>query len=84
MVGARLDVCLPVEYNKEIKRCVTERGKQRPLPERDLFRLETDGLGFCANSLELGCDCVGNIFYFDALMNNSKGTARAGLKGSPI
>ncbi len=32
-----------------------------------------DGLGFCANSLELGCDCVGNIQYFDAVMNNSKG-----------
>ena len=32
-----------------------------------------DGLGFCANSLELGCDCVGNIFYFDATMNDSKG-----------
>lgn len=32
-----------------------------------------DGLGFCANSLELGCDCVGNIFYFDAVMNDSRG-----------
>ena len=32
-----------------------------------------DGLGFCANSLELGCDCVGNIQYFDATMNDSKG-----------
>lgn len=35
--------------------------------------LVADGLGFCANSLELGCDCVGNILYFDALMNDSKG-----------
>lgn len=31
------------------------------------------GLGNCANSLELGCDCLGNIHYFDAVLNNSKG-----------
>lgn len=31
------------------------------------------GLGNCANSLELGCDCLGNIQYFDALLNDSKG-----------
>mmetsp|Transcript_2244 Transcript_2244/g.3852 ORF Transcript_2244/g.3852 Transcript_2244/m.3852 type:complete len:706 (-) Transcript_2244:194-2311(-) len=31
------------------------------------------GLGFCATSLELGCDCKGNITYFDAVLNDSKG-----------
>jgi primary-amine oxidase len=31
------------------------------------------GLGNCTNSLELGCDCLGNIQYFDAVLNNSKG-----------
>ena len=31
------------------------------------------GLGFCTNSLELGCDCLGHIKYFDAVLNNSKG-----------
>jgi hypothetical protein len=30
------------------------------------------GLGNCANSLELGCDCLGNIHYFDGVLNNSK------------
>jgi primary-amine oxidase len=34
------------------------------------------GLGFCANSLALGCDCLGHIKYFDAVLNDSKG-ARA-------
>jgi primary-amine oxidase len=31
------------------------------------------GMGTCANSLELGCDCVGYIKYFDANMTDSKG-----------
>ncbi len=30
------------------------------------------GMGACANSLELGCDCVGHIKYFDAFLTNSK------------
>ncbi|MDX2195995.1 MAG: primary-amine oxidase [Cytophagales bacterium] len=31
------------------------------------------GMGMCANSLELGCDCVGYIQYFDAHLTNSRG-----------
>ncbi|VEU39581.1 unnamed protein product [Pseudo-nitzschia multistriata] len=31
------------------------------------------GLGFCANSLSLGCDCLGHIHYFDAILNDSQG-----------
>jgi len=31
------------------------------------------GMGACANSLELGCDCVGYIKYFDAFITDSKG-----------
>src|SRR5882724_1560546 len=31
------------------------------------------GMGTCANSLELGCDCVGHIKYFDAHMTDSRG-----------
>ena len=31
------------------------------------------GMGTCANSLELGCDCLGFIRYFDAHMTDSKG-----------
>jgi primary-amine oxidase len=31
------------------------------------------GLGFCANSLSLGCDCPGHIHYFDATLNDSQG-----------
>jgi primary-amine oxidase len=33
------------------------------------------GLGNCTSSLSLGCDCLGNIHYFDATLSNSKGEA---------
>ena len=31
------------------------------------------GLGFAANSLTLGCDCLGHIHYFDGVVNDSAG-----------
>jgi primary-amine oxidase len=31
------------------------------------------GLGYCANSLELGCDCLGAIRYFDGHLCTSRG-----------
>ncbi|MEM1505251.1 primary-amine oxidase [Domibacillus sp. 8LH] len=34
------------------------------------------GMGQLANSLELGCDCLGEIHYFDALMTDSRGNVR--------
>ncbi|PKG24869.1 primary-amine oxidase [Niallia nealsonii] len=34
------------------------------------------GMGQLANSLALGCDCLGEIRYFDAVMTDSKGNAR--------
>jgi Cu2+-containing amine oxidase len=40
------------------------------------------GLGFCANSLELGCDCVGTIHYFDGLLNNAKGGPPTAMSGA--
>ena len=35
------------------------------------------GLGYCANSLALGCDCLGSIYYFDAELVDSKGLFRS-------
>jgi primary-amine oxidase len=31
------------------------------------------GMGYCANSLELGCDCLGHIHYFDAFLPDANG-----------
>ncbi|GAA1001762.1 primary-amine oxidase [Subtercola frigoramans] len=36
-----------------------------------------DGLGKNANSLVLGCDCVGEIFYFDVALTDSAGTGES-------
>lgn len=51
---------------------LSAKARLAPAPAADY------GLGNCANSLELGCDCLGNIQYFDALLNNSKGGRWAG------
>lgn len=40
---------------------------------RSAFDAGEYGLGALANSLTLGCDCLGNIYYFDGYMCDSKG-----------
>lgn len=43
------------------------------------------GLGNCTTSLDLGCDCLGTIHYFDAVLNNARGErGRARLRGRPL
>src|SRR5207237_3698622 len=37
------------------------------------FAVGEHGMGMCANSLELGCDCLALIKYFDAHMVSSRG-----------
>ncbi|KAJ3121575.1 hypothetical protein HK098_003580 [Nowakowskiella sp. JEL0407] len=44
-----------------------------PYNRKAAFDIGDYGLGYCANSLELGCDCLGVIKYFDAVLNNNKG-----------
>lgn len=36
------------------------------------------GMGFVANSLRLGCDCLGHIKYFDGVVNNARVRGQAG------
>ena len=40
---------------------------------KNAFDVGEYGMGMCANSLELGCDCVGLIRYFDAHLCDSRG-----------
>jgi primary-amine oxidase len=40
---------------------------------KNAFDVGEYGMGMCANSLELGCDCLGDIHYFDADMVTSRG-----------
>ncbi|KAI3573520.1 copper amine oxidase [Fusarium oxysporum f. sp. albedinis] len=44
-----------------------------PYPRKAAFDLGNDGAGISANNLRLGCDCLGNIKYFDAWHNTSAG-----------
>jgi primary-amine oxidase len=47
-----------------------------PAPQqarKNAFDAGEYGLGMCANSLELGCDCLGLIKYFDGHLCNSRG-----------
>jgi len=44
-----------------------------PYHRKCAFDVGDYGLGFCANSLSLGCDCLGHIHYFDAALNDSDG-----------
>lgn len=42
---------------------------------KNVFDMGEVGMGFSANSLTLGCDCLGEIFYFDGVVNDSTGNA---------
>ncbi len=43
---------------------------------QNAFDVGEYGVGWLANSLELGCDCLGLIHYFDAHMTENDGTVR--------
>jgi primary-amine oxidase len=40
---------------------------------KQLFDQGEAGIGRCVNSLRLGCDCLGEIYYFDAVMHDNDG-----------
>lgn len=44
-----------------------------PYPRKGAFDLGNDGAGINANNLQLGCDCLGSIYYFSAWHNTSTG-----------
>ncbi|KAG5808015.1 hypothetical protein H9Q74_007167 [Fusarium xylarioides] len=44
-----------------------------PYPRKAAFDLGNDGAGINANNLQLDCDCLGTIKYFDAYHNTSSG-----------
>jgi primary-amine oxidase len=40
---------------------------------KNAFDVGEYGMGMCANSLQLGCDCLGHIHYLDAHLTDSRG-----------
>ncbi|BDA47955.1 Primary amine oxidase [Coccomyxa sp. Obi] len=64
----------PIMYRASIaEMAVPYAEAQEPHHRRLAFDLGDVGIGQLTNSLELGCDCLGHIHYFDAVLNNSKG-----------
>ncbi|KAI8989332.1 copper amine oxidase [Pilobolus umbonatus] len=45
-----------------------------PHHRKHAFDVGEYGMGLCTNSLALGCDCLGSIYYFDATFHDQEGT----------
>lgn len=62
-------------YRASMAEMVVPYGDPRPQHFRkNAFDLGEHGIGMLANSLKLGCDCVGEIHYFDAVLTDSRGS----------
>jgi primary-amine oxidase len=64
----------PVLYRGSLSEMVVPYGDPRPTQVRkNAFDVGEYGMGMCANSLRMGCDCVGYIQYLDAHLCDSRG-----------
>ena len=61
-------------YRASLTEMVVPYGDPGPTQRRkNAFDVGEYGMGACANSLQLGCDCLGHIHYFDANLCTSRG-----------
>jgi primary-amine oxidase len=64
----------PLVYRAAIADMLVPYGDPRPAYfRRNAFDVGEYGIGMLANSLELGCDCLGEIYYFDVAGHDSRG-----------
>lgn len=64
----------PILYRASLSEMVVPYGDPGPNHnKKNAFDVGEYGIGRLVNSLELGCDCLGTIKYFDAIMTDSKG-----------
>src|SRR6266568_2931061 len=67
----------PVIYRASLAEMLIPYGDPNPAHYRkNVFDMGEYGIGMLANSLELGCDCLGEIRYFDAWLNDNDGHAQ--------
>ncbi len=67
----------PVCHRASTVEIIVPYGDPRPPFNRKCaFDAMDYGLGACANSLELGCDCLGAIQYFDGVVTTGAGERR--------
>jgi primary-amine oxidase len=64
----------PVMYRASLCEMVVPYGDASPTHwNKNVFDMGEVGMGLMANSLTLGCDCLGEIYYFDGVVNDSSG-----------
>lgn len=64
----------PILYRASLAEMTVPYGDPQPHHYRkNAFDVGEYGIGSLANSLTLGCDCLGEIRYFDGFITNSKG-----------
>ena len=64
----------PILYRGSLTEMVVPYGDPTPTQARkNAFDVGEYGMGMCANSLRLGCDCLGYIHYLDAHLCDSRG-----------
>jgi primary-amine oxidase len=64
----------PIVYRASLADMLVPYGDPRPAYfRRNAFDVGEYGIGMLANSLELGCDCLGEIRYFDVAGHDSHG-----------
>ncbi|TVQ32945.1 MAG: primary-amine oxidase [Geminicoccaceae bacterium] len=67
----------PILYRASLTEMVVPYGAPvRAHHRKNVFDIGEYGLGKLANALELGCDCLGAIHYFDAYVNDITGAPR--------
>jgi len=66
----------PILHRASVVDMVVPYGDPRPTYfHRNAFDVGEYGIGTLANSLVVGCDCLGEIRYLDAVVNDSRGGA---------
>ncbi len=68
----------PILYRAALSEMYVPYGDASPTHNfKNVFDAGEVGIGVLANSLELGCDCLGEIYYFDAFVNDPEGQPAA-------
>ena len=64
----------PIMYRGSLSEMVVPYGDPEARNfRRNAFDVGEYGIGMLANSLVLGCDCLGEIYYFDAVLHDNRG-----------
>ena len=67
----------PIVHRASLSEMFVPYGDPAPTHvNKNVFDMGEYGIGWLANSLTLGCDCLGEIHYFDGVVNDQDGNAR--------